>query len=395
MTPTSRLEIDLGALDENLAKFRAAIGEPSRVCAVVKADGYGLGAVPLAKRLVAGGVALLAVYNPAEARDLAAAALPCPILILMPVRQLDRTDTLYRAAVADRLHLTVHSTDQLEAIETIGRTFGHPMPVHIEIDTGMSRGGMPPDDAVAAIRRCAQLRYTRLVGLFTQPASAGIDIAATNRQLHQLDRVIDQAGQALSDDVLIHFANTYATLRDTKYHRRMIRVGLGLFGYGESAITGSMNGGIAGLRPVVRWISSIVHLQHVPVGTPVGYRGTFTTYRDSKLGIVPAGYADGYPYALTGKASVRVGGEKIVAPVRGAVNMDQLIIDLTEAPDATLGTPVEIYSADADAPNALPELAEAARTHCYEMLCRLSPRVTRRYVTSATSGPGVGHVATR
>ena len=395
MTSTNWLEIDLGALDANLARIRAGIGD-SRVCAVVKADGYGLGAVPLAKRLVAGGVRLLAVFSPAEARELAAAALPSPILILMPVEQLDRTDMLYRAAVNERLQFTLHSEHQLRAIEAIGRQFGSPMSVHIEVDSGMSRGGMAPDHAVSLVKQIAGLRYTRLAGLFTHPASAGRDISMPNRQLNTLDKVIEACGPALGEDVLVYFANTHAMLRDRKNHRSMIRVGLGLLGYGEADITGSMNGGVEGLQPIARWMSQIVHAIEVPSGTPVGYGSTFTTYRDSRLGLVPVGYADGYPNALAGRSSVRVGPGHIEAPVRGAINMDQIIIDLTEVPEAELGTQVEVYSADPAAPNALPALAEAARTHCYELLCRLSQRITRRYVTSATAaGPTPGHIATR
>lgn len=394
MTPTNWLEIDLGALDSNLRQIRIGIGD-SRICAVVKADGYGLGAVPLAKRLVAGGVKLLAVYSPAEARELATAALPCPILMLMPVEQLDRTDMLYRTAVNERLQFTVHCPSQLQAIDAIGRRFGSPIAVHIEIDSGMSRNGMAPDDAVLLVRQIAQLRYVRLVGLFTHPASASTDMSMTNRQITTLDRVIEACGSALPEDTLIHFANTHAMLRDRKYHRSMVRVGLGMLGYGEAAINGSLHGGISDLKPIVRWMSQIVHTRDLPSGTPVGYGSTFTTYRDSRLGVVPVGYADGYPMALSGKAVVRVGKALVPAPVRGAVNMDQIIIDLTEIPEAHLGTSVEVYSADPDAPNALPALAEAARTHCYELLCRLSARITRRYVTSAHAGAAPGHIATR
>jgi alanine racemase len=381
MISTSWLEIDLGGLDANLAAFGAAAGESVRVCAVVKADAYGLGAVPIARRLGAAGVKLLAVYSLAEARELANVGLPCPILILAPVEQLDRTDILYRAAVNGRLHLTVHSDRQLKAVDRIGRQFGSPMPVHIELDSGMSRGGMAPDEAVATISRIVGQRYVKLVGLFTHPATAEGDAQATDRQMHVLDQVIDRLGEELSDEVIVHFANTYAALRDRRYHRHMLRIGLGLYGYGQAEMVGQDGAGVAPLRPIVRWVSTIVHTRRVGPDTPVGYGATFRTQRQTTLGIVPAGYADGYPLALTGRAAVRVGPARHIAPIRGAVNMDQLVIDLTEAPDAGLGTEVEIYASDTRAVNALPALAEAAQTNCYELLCRLSPRLTRRYIT--------------
>jgi len=386
MTATSWLEIDLGALDHNLATFRKAIGEGGGVCAAVKADAYGLGALPIARRLADRNIDMLAVYSDDEAREIAAAGIARPVLVLMPVTHIDRTDVLYRAAVSNRLHLTVHSNKQLDAVERIGMSFGHPIPVHVELDTGMSRGGMHADEADKVIQRLAKMRYVRLAGLFTHPASASTDISMTNRQMHQLDQLIERNQAAIPKTAVIHFANTYAAIRDRKYHRQMVRVGLGLYGYGEGQLTGSPASGIAGLRPIVRWMSRIVHLRDVPSGTPVGYNGTFNTYRPSRLAIVPLGYGDGYPVGLSNRAPVRVGEQLAPADVRGMVNMDQLIIDVTEIADAGIDTPVEVYSNDPEAPNAVAKLADELRTHPYEMLCRLKPAITRRFVNAKAAG---------
>jgi alanine racemase len=132
----------------------------------------------------------------------------------------------------------------------------------------------------------------------------------------------------------------------------------------------------------------------VPAGTPVGYHGMYRTERDSRLAIVPVGYADGYPLALSNKGVVRVGASLAPAPVRGQVNMDQIIIDVTDAPDARIDAPVELIAKDPDAPNALPRLARLASSNCYEMLCRLSPRAQRKYTTTDRATGRVGHVAT-
>lgn len=380
MTATSWLEIDLGALDHNLSSFRAALPEGCGVCAVVKADAYGLGLLPIARRLADRKVDMLAVYNEDEARQLATAGVAVPTLVLKPVTKIDRTDVLYRAAVSNRLHLTVHCEGQLHAIEQIGMSFGHPIPVHLELDTGMSRGGMDADEADRVLQHIAKVRYVRLAGVFTHPSSARTDLSMTNRQLHELDQLIARHRGVIGERTLIHFANTYAALRDRKYHRSMIRVGLGLYGYGEGGMVGSPAAGISGLKPIVRWMSGIVHVREVPSGAPVGYNATFKTWRPSRLGIVPLGYGDGYPVGLSSRAVVRVGEELRPAEVRGMVNMDQLIIDLTDVPDAGIGTPVEVYSNDPAAPNAIPVLAEELRTHPYELLCRLKPSITRRLV---------------
>jgi alanine racemase len=387
MAATSWLEIDLSALDANLATFRRAMPEGAGVCAVVKADAYGLGLLPIARRLADRNIEMLAVYSDEEARTLTSAGIARPILVLMPIRQIDRTDVLYRAAVSNRLHLTVHSEKQLEAVERIGMSFGHPMPVHIELDSGMSRGGMSGEEADVVLRRLADMRYVRLAGIFTHPSSARTDLSRTNQQLHQLDQLVERNSDAVDARTLIHFANTYAAMRDAKYHRSMIRIGLGLYGYGEGRIVGSPAAGVVDLQPIVRWMSRIVHIREVPTGTTVGYDGTFTTYRPSRLAIVPLGYGDGYPTALSNRAVVRVGPNLTPADLRGKVNMDQLIIDVTEIPEAQIDTEVEVYSNNPQAPNALDKLAEEIRSHPYELLCRLKPSIVRRLV-NAKSGAG-------
>jgi alanine racemase len=395
MTPTSCIEIDLGQLDANLAAWQSILAEGSRVCAVVKADAYGLGAVPIAQRLAAHGVKLLAVYNMNQATQLAAAGVNANLLVLMPVDSLERTDVLYRWAVSGRLHMTVHNADQLGAIESIGLKFGAPMPVHIEIDTGMSRTGMSPEEAQRLIMSLPARRYVRLAGVFTHPARADDSVVFTQRQFDQFDQVIRNCATSIKDDVLIHFANTYATLRDPRYHRSMVRLGLGLFGYGIDDLVGPpVLSTLPAIEPIVRWTSRIVHEHDVAANVPVGYHGKYLTRRPTRLGVVPIGHADGYPLALGDKAVVRVGEALAEAPVRGQINMDQISIDISQIPDAGVGTPVELIASDASAPNALPRLAKLAQSSIYELLCRLSTRTQRRYTTTDHATGRVGHVAT-
>jgi len=386
------LEIDLGAVDHNVAAFRRAAGESVGFCAVVKADAYGLGAPTVARRLEGRGVDLLAVFTLAEARELVQAGVAAPMLVLSPVFELARTDPLYRAAVAGRLQLTVHGAAQLDAVEGIGRTFGAPLPIHLEIDSGMSRGGMSPEEADELLPRIAATRYLTLAGLYTHPASAESDISATNRQLAALQRLIERRRDVIPDDARIHFANTHAALRDPKFHLSMMRIGLGLFGFGPTNIRGSSYGRVGPLRTAVRWLAEVIHTRAVPAGQPVGYGGTYRATRDARLAVVPVGYADGYPLALSNHATVRIGDDLDPAPVRGAVNMDQIIVDVTHLPHVGRGTIVEVYASDPDAENAIPCLAEQAGTSIYEMLCRLSPRLTRRYVTTANAA--TRHIAT-
>jgi len=393
-SPLSYLEIDLGALDHNRRAFREAAGGAVQLCAVLKQNGYALGAVPIAKRLAANGVDLLAVWSPDEAAELAQAGLAVPVMVLMPVESMERTDVLYRIAVAGRLHLTIHSRRQLRAVERIGRSFGAAIPVHVELDSGMSRGGMSSEEAGTVLRDLADMRYVRLRGVFTHPHSASTDPRATGQQFHDLQEVARHCADWLEPETLVHFANTAAALRERRYHGDMIRIGLGLCGYGQDGMHAGQGAGVAPLRPIVRWMSHLVHRRQVPAGQPVGYDATYRSTRDSVLGLVPIGYADGYPLSLSNRAVVRVGPDRLPAPVRGAVNMDQLIIDLTDLPEADPGESVEIYSNEPDAPNGLFQLADLAGTNIYELLTRLSPRITRRYVTPRHAAGEKHHVAT-
>jgi alanine racemase len=160
----------------------------------------------------------------------------------------------------------------------------------------------------------------------------------------------------------------------------MVRVGLGLWGYPSAdAWEAATKNGVR-LQPIARWVSHLVHVKDVPANSPVGYGQTFHTHRATRIGIVPAGYADGYPLLLSNRGMVRVGPNLIPAPLIGRVNMDQIIIDLTEIPDAKSGDSVELISNDPLAPNAMHRLAELAQSHPYEMLCRISSRVPRVYL---------------
>ncbi len=403
----SRLEIDLDAAAENLRAIRGHVGAGVAVCGVLKKDGYGVGAVPLAHPLVRAGVDMLAVYGPEEAEELLAAAVTVPMLLLMPVRALDRTSGLYRHAAAGRLNFSVHDPEQLESLAASGRTLGLTLRLHLYVDTGMTRSGLSEGEVLPALERVRDDRHLQVTGIYSHLAAADSEAAYAREQASGFERVLraiaaagidshEAAGVkalakrgAADEGITFHLANSYATLRSADYHHAMVRPGLALLGYGaEALIDGPASSDIPPLRPVVRWVSTINHAARYPAGRRVGYGGTYTLPRESVLGVVPVGYGDGYPMGLSGGgASVRVrlieGGPWYVAAVLGRVNMDQLVVDLTDVKGATLdmlrGGEVEIYSDDPAAPNAVPRLAGLAGTHPYELLCRLSPRLARVY----------------
>lgn len=330
---TSRLEIDLSAVDRNLALIRGVTaGGGGRVatCAVLKQDGYGLGAARLAKRLVGAGVEMLAVYTPDEARLVADAVGTVPILILMPVGQIDRMDPLYRHLTNGRIHLVLHSPDQLAQLADMSSRIGATVPMHVQVDTGLSRGGVMPDAAHALVQKVVATPRARLAGIMTHFASPCCDPEFTREQarlfrdfVEKLKPVLKAAVAAAAgsrtgasvvapNELMLHAANSCAMFRAHSYHGTMVRVGQALLGYaledaprdqvfefGEPALR---------LEPCVRWTSTIAHVAEIPSGWPVGYGSTWrapwrSDGRKTRIAIVPVGYADGYPRSLGGRGS--------------------------------------------------------------------------------------------
>ena len=384
--PLSRLEIDLSAVHRNVEAVRAVAGPDVVICGVVKKDAYGLGAVPVAHRMVKAGCGMVSVYAPDEAEQLIRGAVTAPILLLYPLRHLGRTDLLYRPASSGKLHLTVHDPAQLDQLDAIGRTFGIRLPVHLYIDTGMSRSGLSPAEFGEALATQQGRKYLRTAGIMTHLATADNDPAFAAEQVRRFDTLLEEHRGAIPADATVHLANSYATLRAHRYHRAMVRPGLMLYGYGPSDLVpgGDVIDPPPTLAPVLRWVSRVIHVQDYPAGSRVGYGATHTLQRDSTLGIVPVGYGDGYPLGLSNRGVVRVSVNDAWhdAPVLGRVNMDQLTVDLTDIDagrDTLHGAEVEVYGNNPDTANALPRLADAAGSHCYELLCRLGTDLPRRY----------------
>ncbi len=393
--PLSYLEIDLGAVSANFEVFRSvargaggaggAAGR-TRICGVVKKNAYGHGAVTVAHRLVKAGCDMLGVFSPTEAEELGAGAVTAPLLLLYPLRHLTRTDGVFRAATAGRLELSVQDAEQLGQLDEIGRTYAMELPVHLYVDTGMSRAGLRVGQLPGVLEKIAATRFLKLAGVMSHLSTADSDPQRAAEQAAAFDAVVTEHAAAWGPDVTLHLANTVGSLRYPDLIKQMIRPGLGLYGVGVDGLAG---GAAEALRPALRWVSRVISAGEYPRGATVGYGATHTLRKKSVLGLVPVGYGDGYPLALSNRASVRVqhGETWYDAPVRGRVNMDQLSVDLTALVKATgqdpvdlRGLAVEVYSRDADAPNTVSRLADLAKSHAYELLCRLPREMPRRYL---------------
>lgn len=389
MRDHSTLYVDLDAIGRNLRRIRSLAGENCRVCGVVKADAYGLGARPVARALADAGADMLAVYSASQAEDLVDAGIRTPMLILMPIRGIEPGGAVHRLVLAGRAHFVVHGPSHARDLAAVSDWIGCPVQVQVEIDTGMGRGGSLPEEAALALSFIAADRRLRLTGIFTHFSDSARDPDRTRTQMDTFDAFCRTHAPLIPHDVLVHAANSHAAMREGRYRRTMVRPGL--------AWTGFIDGGTEGesLEGVARWVSEIVHVKRVPAGFPVGYGSRWIAERATRLGIVPVGYADGYPVAVSDATRRRVRvlarGDSASwdAPVVGAVSMDQIVIDISDVPsqhahgDSAVGLEVEVYGSCRESGNWLPRVAESVGAHAYELLCRVGPSVPRVHVAAS------------
>jgi alanine racemase len=303
--------------------------------------------------------------------------------------------------VAGRLHLVLHDLHHLAELILLAREMGVTLPVHIELDTGIHRGGCAAEDAGRLLLGVAASRDLRLAGVMSHLSHAKTSSERCRDQVREFEHFVDCHRALIPPECVLHMASTYGALRSAVFHQTMVRVGLAWTGLALDGPDGAERvAGISRFRPALRWTSGLIHTRRVPRGQGVGYGWQWVARRDALIGLVPVGYADGYPTLPPGVAgaadqerpsrwvrvtSRRSGVERSAfAPVVGAVNMDQIAVDLTglesvvgaTAADA-LGCEVELYGTEPGAPNFPAVLAERVGVRVYELLCRLNPRIPR------------------
>ena len=386
MRNQSTLQVDLSGVVQNCRAIRSHIGSQCKFCAVVKADGYGLGALRLGSTL-ADHADMLAVYSADEAGALLTAGIRKDILVLAPVYAVDRFHPLYRGMMGGIVHLVIHGEDQLHSVLQMASRFGSVIRVQVKVDTGLRRGGCDPKEATRLVHLILDDKRVSLTGIMTHFASSVDDEEMTRLQHGRLDQLIKPMASVLQPDCLIHEANTAATMQWRWTHRDMIRVGLAWTGTVPSPLVG-----LDAFRPVVSWTTHLAHIRPVKNGEQVGYGGTWRAGRDSLIGVIPLGYAAGYPMGagadVTGNGSfVHVLTDRNVesigdAPVIGAVCMDQIAIDLTDLPHDKLrvGCGVELLSTRSGSRASLGNVAIAAGVVPHAVISRISSsKVHRTY----------------
>jgi len=369
-------QVSVSAVRHNLRTVRGHLRAGVRLCAVVKADAYGHGLRGLLP-LLADEADMLAVATPAEALDLRGLGYAGPLLVFFSTcayRDGARRRDVLAELIARDVTLTVAAVSEVSVVARAAAAAGRPATVHAKIDTGMSRSGTLWTEAASLAAALADAPVVRLAGLYTHFATADEgDKAFTRVQLGRFRQAVAAFGSPAG--LCRHAANSAALADLPETHLDMVRPGIALYGYQASDALHTR----LPLRPSLRLCARLMQVKTVPAGSGCGYGLTHRCQRDTRLGLVPVGYGDGYPRCLSNRASVRVGGRD--APIRGRVAMDQIIVDLADAPQARVGDEVEVISPDPAAPHSVAALAGLADTIPYEITCRLSgPRVRRVFV---------------
>jgi len=365
--------IDLDAIARNVRTIAERVA-PAEVMAVVKANAYGHGAVEAARAALAGGATRLGVADLDEAFELREAGVDAPILAW-----LHDPDADFAAAVAADVEVGVSSLDQLERAASAATATGSrsPAAVHLKIDTGLSRNGVPEAEWPAIVARAAELERAGRVtvaGVFSHFANTSREVDAA--QLAVFERALERATTAGLNPTVRHLASSEQAIRDPSARYDVVRIGIGVYGltpFGDGTTCTDL-----GLTPAMTLRARVAAVRQVGAGAGASYGHLWHADAPTTLALVPLGYADGIPrHATGGGAEVLLAGAR--RPVVGRVAMDQFIVDVGDAPVA-VGDEVIVFGDPASGAPTADEWAEASGTIGYEIVTRIGPRVPRRYV---------------
>ncbi len=386
-------QIDTENLIRNYHALRTRIGPNVKLCAILKADAYGHGIHTVAGALQEAGADWAAVATLQEAVDLRNLDWYRPILVLGSVLAVsDERERLerIRAILKYKATLTIVDRDTVDLLERTGLPSN--IDVHVKIDTGMGRMGCLPEEAGDLIKAVRNSTNLKLTGVYSHFATADFEQTDLVRaQFERFSRLLTDLGGLLPPGTIRHLANSAATITMPEAHFDMVRPGLALFGYHPAEHMTHL----IDLKPTLRLVSHLSAVKTLPAGHCVGYGQTFTTTRQTTIGLVPIGYFDGYVRALSNAAVVTTRHGD--APVIGRVSMDQLAIDLTDQPEARPGMEVILIQDRADRPNSVVSMAKQLNTIPYEITCLLGRRIQRVAVrgTVPALAPALSPVARR
>ncbi len=365
-------EISLDAIKKNIALMKSRLPENTKLYAVIKADGYGHGAIPIARALESDSSIIgFAVATITEGMELRDAGIKKDILILGVTFPEN-----HESVIAHELIPAVASLEQAASYNEIGMAARRKVRVHIKVDTGMGRIGFPTDDeGLSQILASCRMEGLNIEGIFTHFARADEkNKKATDKQYERFAKVIDYLKDHEVEIPVRHAANSAAILTYPMELTNTARAGVAMYGLCPS----NEVGGEFDLIPALSLTSHIVFLKKVKKGTPISYGGTYVTKDERTVATVPVGYADGYPRSLSDKGEVLIRGRR--APILGRVCMDQMMVDVTDIPEAAFGDKVTLIGIDGDDRITAEELGDKSGRFNYELVCDLNKRIPRVYI---------------
>jgi alanine racemase len=364
--------IDLGAIERNCASLRSRLAKGSSLCAVVKADAYGHGAVQAGRAALAGGASTLGVATAAEAAELRERLPEARILTMGAL-----TEPEMELALRARSEVAVSRRGAAETAAELGAALGARPRVHVKYDTGMGRlGEADPAEAYAIAEAVAGDGRVELAGFWTHFATADeLDGGGSEHFDTQLARFRELAGQVreLAPEVELHAANSAATLRDPACHFDMVRCGIAIYGLDPFQSDPAEQG----LEPALELVSHVAEVKSFAPGASAGYGRRWAAARETRVGVLPIGYGDGVRRDLTNNAEVLVRGRRV--PLVGTVSMDNVTVDLGPQGDGERGDEAVLIGAQGSERILCEEVAHRLGTINYEVACQISKRVPRVY----------------
>jgi len=368
------VEIDPLALAANTRAICEYLGPQTQLLAVIKADAYGHGAVAVAGVVLAHGATWLGVATLAEAMQLRRAGIEAPILLLGGIHTIQQVQAL----LYWRVEPTLATWEQLRLLAQVAQQEGRVLPVHVDVDTGMSRLGVPWQEAVSLVAAVHRTPSLRLASIYSHLATADDpDSRFVWVQQQRLNAVLQGVQRLGIPCPQVHLANSAGMLLDKQLHYDMVRVGLALYGYAPAPHLE----GILPLQPVLQVRARIVQVKEIGPGTGVSYGHRFVATQRMRLATVGIGYADGVPRGLSNRMTALVAGQRVRQV--GMITMDQLMLDVTPVPEVQVGQVVTLIGREGAHQITAQDWAKELNTITWEILCGFKHRLPRVLSESA------------
>jgi alanine racemase len=365
----SWVEVDLGSFAANWAEIRRLVGPGVKVMQVVKADAYGHGAIEISNTALTNGASCLGVANADEGVQLRVSGITAPIVILSPA-----TDSEIDQIIKYSLTPSVSDLGFAREFQKRARKAGIQAPVHIEVDTGMGRGGTTQADACQTVREVASFPNLSIEGIFTHFAESEILSYYNDQQWRAFNEILEKLATRGIRIPIRHAANSGAILNYPQFHLDLVRPGIMTYGIYPSAETR----GKAALSPVMSFKTRVVLVKEFPEGYSIGYGRTFLTRRPTRIATIPVGYGDGFGWLLSNRGEALIRGRRV--PVAGRISMDMCTLDVSQLPECAIGDEAVLMGSQGDQAITADEIAARSHSISYEILCALGKRAPRVFL---------------